>query len=309
MKKVLLIIAMVAMAVSLSFAQLPGPDQTTDVLGAHKVYGRGCEGCHVPHSGAFGNGGSSADTSTGKIALWGQDMQPLYGQTLYFGDGNNYPVTLPNTSDNAVTLSDGTVVNPVANPDHKTPFWSTMACLSCHDGNMATSTAMKGTTVETLQINGHVFNPPTLLGNDGSAAGNYHNDHPIGLQATVGCGTWDWDCTYSAGTYTLGPNEKIFAANYMDPTQGILKSTVNGGSANGNYVVCTTCHDQHSMTAYKAFIGDGNGGGTYQYVKTSFFLRGYYDNSTGGNNTAQFCRQCHGGEANEMHGVYSVPTT
>ena len=28
----------------------------TDVLGAHLNYGRGCAGCHAPHSGAFGNG-------------------------------------------------------------------------------------------------------------------------------------------------------------------------------------------------------------------------------------------------------------
>ena len=35
------------------------------------------------------------------------------------------------------------------------------------------------------------------------------------------------------------------------------------------------------------------------YYQTMFFLRGYYNPSTGGNNAAQFCRQCHGGEANE----------
>jgi hypothetical protein len=60
------------------------------------------------------------------------------------------------------------------------------------------------------------------------------------------------------------------------------------------------------MNAYKATIGTGT---TTGYVKTTFFLRGYYDSSTGGNNTAQFCRQCHGAEANEMHGVNAVPTT
>jgi hypothetical protein len=42
--------------------------------------------------------------------------------------------------------------------------------------------------------------------------------------------------------------------------------------------------------------------GTYQ---TMFFLRGPYNPSStaaGANTTAQFCRQCHGGEANEMAG-------
>ncbi len=34
-----------------------------------------------------------------------------------------------------------------------------------------------------------------------------------------------------------------------------------------------------------------------------FFLRGYYQPSTGGNTAAQFCRKCHGGESNEAHGA------
>ena len=38
---------------------------------------------------------------------------------------------------------------------------------------------------------------------------------------------------------------------------------------------------------------------------TMFFLRGPYNpasTTAGSNQTAQFCRQCHGGEANEMNG-------
>jgi hypothetical protein len=307
MKKSFFLVALVLMVSSLALAQVgsyPAPPNQ-DVLGAHLIYGRGCAGCHVPHSGAFGNGGASADASTGNIALWGQDMQPLYGQTLAFGDGEEFTITLPNTSGANVTLQDGTLVTPVANPTHSTPGWSTMACLSCHDGNVASSAFMKGSTVEKVTINGATFAPPTLLGKDGSAAGNYHNDHPIGPEAMVGCGTWDWDCTFTAatGTYTFGTQQKIFFANYLDSSKGVLRSLVKGGGATGNYVQCTTCHDQHSMTAFKATVG-----ATTAYVKTSFFLRGYYDSSTGGNNTAQFCRQCHGAEANEMHGVTGVGT-
>ena len=65
-------------------------------------------------------------------------------------------------------------------------------------------------------------------------------------------------------------------------------------------VTCTTCHDQHSMTAFKNNVGS---------FATSFFVRGNYNPQTGGNNAAQFCRNCHGGEANEMHGLLTVPTT
>jgi hypothetical protein len=42
-----------------------------------------------------------------------------------------------------------------------------------------------------------------------------------------------------------------------------------------------------------------------------FFVRGPYNpnsGTAGSNQTAQFCRSCHGGEANEMHGG-NLPTT
>jgi hypothetical protein len=38
-------------------------------------------------------------------------------------------------------------------------------------------------------------------------------------------------------------------------------------------------------------------------------VRGPYTPAGGGNNAAQFCRNCHGGESNEMHGLMNVPTT
>ena len=142
MKKVFVLLALVLMVSGLALAQYPAPPNQ-DVLGAHLIYGRGCAGCHVPHSGAFGNGGTSADGSTGNIALWGQDMQPLYGQTLEFGDGEEYANTKPNTN-NAKEKVGSTTITPVVNPDHKTAGWSTMACLSCHDGNLASSAFMKG---------------------------------------------------------------------------------------------------------------------------------------------------------------------
>ncbi len=45
------------------------------------------------------------------------------------------------------------------------------------------------------------------------------------------------------------------------------------------------------------------------YYQTSFFVNGPYQPQTGGNNAAQFCRNCHGGEANEMNNSFNVPTT
>lgn len=76
-------------------------------------------------------------------------------------------------------------------------------------------------------------------------------------------------------------------------------------SVNGTtpVVTCTSCHDQHSQSIYNGTIGGVTGN-----FATMFFLRGYYQPATGGNNAAQFCRQCHGGESNEMHGQMSVKT-
>ena len=180
-------------------------------------------------------------------------------------------------------------------------------CLSCHDGAVAPATHMTGTTVETLPVVGG--NAPTFLGKDGTGATNqYQNDHPVGGAALVACGgQYNWDCTggNTTGITMGGTGSSAFLTNYPG-------SFWNTGATNGTNiklatfgtvvtaVTCTTCHDQHSMTVFKNNKGN---------FATSFFIRGNYQPQSGGNNAAQFCRNCHGGEANEMHGVGSVPTT
>src|SRR5664280_2304835 len=65
-----------------------------DVLGAHNNYGRGCAGCHQPHSGAYGSGHTvQKGNDTGSYALWGQDASPLYGASIAFGDGGTVSYT------------------------------------------------------------------------------------------------------------------------------------------------------------------------------------------------------------------------
>src|SRR5579871_3272786 len=284
----LLLLVIIAMA-GFAAAQVTSPTQ--DVLGAHNVYGRGCIACHAPHSGAAGNGGH-ATANSGNVALWGEDLSPLYGQTLKFGDQGNYTVTLP----------DYTGGQPMFYMDN---YFGIIACLSCHDGNLAKVGMMKGTTVETVTIAGATFNPPTLLGNDGSTVGNYMNDHPVGPQATVGCGgTYDWDCTPNAdGSISFnGPNSSVFLTNYYDVTKyGPIKRLVkvpglNAQGGSQSWVTCTTCHDQHNMSYFNA--------GPAGIKPTHFFVRGWYDpgNSATSNSAAQFCRTCHGGEANESNG-------
>src|SRR5215469_13193293 len=106
---------------------------SADVLGAHLNYGRGCSACHAPHSGAAGNGeAESEDASSGTNALWGEDVTGLYGKTIRTG-GGKYAETLPADS------SAGT-------PD----VMGVLACLSCHDGNIASRAVMRNQVYEQL---------------------------------------------------------------------------------------------------------------------------------------------------------------
>ena len=291
MKKVTLVLLVVFAAMTLATAQVTlnnNYSSPTDVLGAHLLYGRGCIGCHAPHSGSGGNGlNPQTDPTSGNLALWGQDLTPLYNQTIGFGDNGAYTVTFPANGGGITSAHD--------------PIAVVLFCLSCHDGNLAKVGWMKGRTVETLPIVGGTA--PTLLGNDGTTAGNYHNDHPVGYNAIIGCGgQYNWDCTNNNGTILMnGPNSSVF----YNTNYGF---TVSPAKYQGNPIVtCTTCHDQHSMTVYQGTTNTiPSKPGWYQ---TSFFVRGPYQPQTGGNNAAQFCRNCHGGEANESHNSYGVPTT
>ena len=92
---------------------------------------------------------------------------------------------------------------------------------------------------------------PTLLGNDGSTAGNYTNDHPVGQMATISTGS---GLVNTAGVLTVTPGTPYaqFVANYGWPALAPGKySNPYGVTATGApYVVCTTCHNQHVMTVY-----------------------------------------------------------
>ncbi len=38
---------------------------------------------------------STADPTSGDVALWGADLTPYYNQTFAFGDAGGYPITTP----------------------------------------------------------------------------------------------------------------------------------------------------------------------------------------------------------------------
>ena len=133
MKKVMLVALFCMLASGLMMATIVKGNTayvpTTDVQGAHENGGRGCAGCHAPHSGGRGSGGDTvvggvvtgAGIAEGDTGLWGTDTAAIeagYGGTITFD--NSYPVTLT-----GLTWSSGALYTGVA------------TCLSCHDGNVS----------------------------------------------------------------------------------------------------------------------------------------------------------------------------
>lgn len=329
MRKLLFVLLCVVALSGLALAQ-PGtyvPSQ--DVLGAHNNGGRGCAGCHQPHSGAGGSGGNaitgktSDTTHSGDDALFGQDLGPIYGLQLAMGDGGSFVETIPSS---------------FAVGDEE--LRGIGMCLACHDGSVAKGAMMVGNSYEQRMgmLPAGVYGSgaiPTLLGADGHGTG-YNNDHPVGVNATLGAAhlissygpTANLTVDLTGGKInsikpTSGSQYADFVADYGMPA--IAGTAWGWGVANpsGNtdatklYITCTTCHNQHVMNVYKGVGKGAKGGytsasdsGTY---KTYFFINGPYniDNLNQGGSTltnqaasaTQFCRQCHFSVANESFGL------
>ena len=302
-----------------------------DKLGAHQNGGRGCVGCHAPHSGARGNGGNAAtgagpvtDTETGNLALWGQDLSPLYGQTLNFGAEGSFDITLPADLETNEAVSTGV-----------------MMCLSCHDGNIAKGAMMTNQAYEqrigVLPASYGTQPIPTLLGADGTAAGNYKNDHPIGPKATLGavgvasrlvlgtCGTTPCIQPNTANTayMTFISHYGAFNVTQRNTAGGFYSGgrtsgvVIPSGAADATtaYVVCTTCHTPHSRGPYSGYVRNSSTSGIYP---TYFFLAAPYNpaapitDGTKASSATQFCRQCHftgAGGSNEGSGINNVDTS
>src|SRR5271166_2479597 len=201
MKKAMLLVIFVFAFAGFMVAQ--NWSSSVDVLGAHNNNGRGCAGCHSPHSGSFGSGHAGA-ADTGSYALWGQDASPLYGKTIAFGDTGKYTEVLP------ATISTGSQ-----------EVGGILLCLSCHDGNVTAANMMVNQSYE--QRIGLLTNTsygggkiPTLLGNDGTTAGNYTNDHPVGQLALISTGS---GLVNTGGTLsvTAGSPYAQFVQNYGWP--------------------------------------------------------------------------------------------
>jgi hypothetical protein len=290
-----------------------------DVLGAHNNYGRGCAGCHAPHSGARGNGNTTTDTQSGMNALFGQDYGALYGQTLNFGDisptatGNKYTLVTPTA---------GTLLQNLTTQQYS-DVRGIIMCLACHDGNVAKGAMMQNQAYEqqigALPTSYGAQPIPTLLSNNGAG---YNNDHPVGETALVNAALGTvYSSIYVNGAMTISSaaastQYSQFITSYGAPAllAGAHGAATPLTAANLPYVVCTTCHNQHVMNVFAASAANPiNGSGTGTYA-TYFFINGPYNvndvtpHPTSANSTTQFCRQCHFGESNESNGG-TLPTT
>ncbi len=174
-----------------------------------------------------------------------------------------------------------------------------------------------------------------MLGADGTTnlggstdGGNYNNDHPIGENATISAALGSYYNNATNGlNYVIGTTGSItavtsagqyqqFVSSYGAPVlfKGAHSYGTPVNASNVPYVVCTTCHDQHSMNVY-AVVGSGNpiaGASTGTYAKYFFINAPYNPNTVTvplgyAASTTQFCRQCHFGESNEANGG-TLPT-
>jgi hypothetical protein len=337
MKKLISIVFVILLTAAFGVAQsyTSGTGLTgIDILGAHNNGGRGCAGCHAPHSGAAGGGGNSVATNSaaafndplsGSVALFGQDVTPLLGYSITLGNG--YVEVLP--------------AEATAYTTQTAELEGITMCLACHDGVVAKGQMMNGQSWEQRMnlLPAAVYGTrpiPTLLGND-SGNGNtsgYSNDHPVGVNATLkAVGVWSSNSTTSPLTITVAggaitgitPNSAqyvSFNSNYGYPAiagskwsygVSVPSTAVDGSTA---FLTCTTCHNQHAMYVYNAPTGKQAGasivgGGNYP---TYFFINSPYNPGAGDNtatlasSTTQFCRQCHFSESNENAGITTVKT-
>lgn len=350
MKRVFVLVLLVVALYAMAFAQTQGANPTTsgaagsvaptiDVLGAHQNYGRGCAGCHAPHSGGWGAGGNGkngtvSDPYSGVNALFAQDMGPLWGKTFDFSDvsttgsANRYEfVTAANSNPTAMT------------PQQYSDMRGIVMCLACHDGAVAKGAMMQNWAFEqqigALPSSYGAGKIPSLLGADGTTnlgsstdGGNYNNDHPIGENATISAALGSFYNNATNGlVYTISATGSITALAYAGQYQQFVGSygapaLLKGAhsyptpvnASNVPYVVCTTCHDQHSMNVYAASQTSPIAGSTTGTYTKYFFINAPYNPNTVNvplgyaASTTQFCRQCHFGESNEANGG-TLPTT
>ena len=177
-----------------------------------------------------------------------------------------------------------------------------LVCMSCHDGNYAPKAMMKNSIYEIVpaEVYGAPESVPTLFDKRDVNLTKDISEHPIGVDTRVKCGgAANWDCSDRDGVLRMeGQRSSRFAANY-----GFFIKPHSYGNA--SVVVCTSCHNPHSMNATKVTKSTASTIFPEGVYSTRNFLRAPYGPtilSRVSNQSAQFCRQCHAEMSNELNG-------
>jgi hypothetical protein len=248
---------------------------SSDIMGAHVNFGRGCSACHETHMASVG---TASGASQAALMLWGEDVTSTYVAS----EARSFDVTVKNPEQGGL-----------------------LTCLTCHDGNYAPKSMMKDTVYEAFPSTYGVIGAiPTLIDKSEISTGRDFEAHPVGIGALVSCGgVENWDCPKGKGSFTLqGANLTRFAANYGM----FVKPIAYEGKS---IVVCTTCHNPHSMSLTS--VSEWNSSSAYApgiYPTKYFLLSPYapYSVSRTSNVGAQYCRQCHANLSNEMNGSTAI---
>jgi len=288
MRKLLAVLVLTLLVTGLAVAQIGNTNfkPTSDVLGAHLNGGRGCAGCHAPHSGGRGSGGvisvsnwtnavtsvsvnattgvitptygttlptpTASGTPLGDVGLWGTDPGPLQsGMPILYQSTGSW-------SGYTVLLGTGTAINR-----GNDVFTGIVTCLSCHDGNVSRGAMMSGQSYEQfygLLPTGNLTNG-TLYQTNSSAPGYQAIPTLLGNDGgTLG----DYNNDHPVGPYATIGAAGGCGTNYAQATPGpysclgteagstgltlTVGSTVTGASTEAppNYVVTASNSSQYS---------------------------------------------------------------
>ena len=313
-----------------------------DVMGAHENGGRGCAGCHAPHNGAKGNGGTATgygNWASAQGGLWGEDTSGImtgYAGGITFNAGNSH-------HSGVLTWGAAALVPATAWTD--STYTGVATCLSCHDGVNATGAMLSGSAYEQAfgLLNGAapvgfntnrngalstaLYGPnaiPTFLG--GVTGLGYNYQHPVGQTANLGAvlGTVLTNPAYGLSAGVTNASIKVtaltpqspyanFVATYYPTALTATVSPTGNTNAGNNFVVCTTCHNQHNMAVYAGTRGGGGLPTGVTQVRTIFFVNGGYNpgapyDPTHVPSTMRFCQQRHFSFASEYFGATNVGT-
>jgi hypothetical protein len=308
LKLSLVVLAIIAVAATATWAQVPATAQSNETTG--HVGRRGCTYCHTPHGknvtllATASNTGLTLTTNP-TMAV---DIDPAAtlpgtgialakvgkpaGSNVFLWANPLSPVTYQTWDGGTISTAGLTTADAAAH---------TLMCMTCHD--TSNNTHDFGGTLGGIANNAQ--GQPAYTPNHLNGIGNTFWVGPAGSQT----GGWEATGTAGWGTGTLTSshpvhrpypsNNKYWAVTVSGNAVTFTDAAFDLGDGNTGhpaklyaqggvaYIECTSCHDPHRETeyAYKA-------AGTWRFGETENYLRGPFVAGDGALQ-ANFCRSCH----------------